>query len=283
MANVNVFYHGIIRRILDEGSRDVNRRTGSECAVLPGVTFQTDLMSEGFPLLALRRIPVKNFVAEQMWFLSGTNKIEWLSEHTKIWDSFAEADGTITSAYGKRWRDWFENSGHRVDQIAVVLGKLKKDPTTRHGVIAMWDPAYDLVHAQKNVPCPVMLTLNIVGGRLHMHLVVRSNDMVLGFPTDVAGFAFLQHILAQELGVPVGVYTHSISNAHIYANHYPAAEEMARRYAGFEYYFPMNVYLPDRAYMRACNLDEFFFDECVAGIEGEYEPEPAIKGLVIAL
>lgn len=281
--NVNVFYADIIRRILREGSREVNRRTRVECAAVPGVTFQTDLLSEGFPLLSLRKIPVKNFVAEQMWFLSGTDRIEWLSSHTKIWDAFSEEDGTVTSAYGKRWRGWFKNSFHAVDQIAVVLEKLKADPTSRHGVVLSWDPGYDLIHAQKNVPCPCMFTLMIIGGRLHMHLTVRSNDMVLGFPTDAAGFAFLQHVLAQELGVPVGTYTHSISNSHIYANHYVAAEEMAKRYAGFEYYFPMGIYLPEQAYRRAQELDEFFLDEVVAGIESEYEPEPAIKGLVIAL
>ncbi len=214
-----------------------------------------------------------------MWFVAGRDNVnDWLSAHTRIWDSFAEEDGHVTSAYGARWRKWWP-----VDQLGTVIEKLRLDPSNRHGVVITWDPEYDLVFKQKNVPCPYTFTVGIIGGRLHLHNIVRSNDMVLGFPTDVAGFAFLQMVLAQRLGVRPGVYTHSISNAHIYADHYDAAQEMVNRY--FQPGPPPAVRfeLPDDAFKMCETLDEGFFKDVLERVEASYRPLPPIKGLSIAL
>lgn len=275
--DINVWYTGIISRILAEGSEDANRRTGMKVKALPGVTFETDTGEEGLPLLGLRRIAAKNAVAEQMWFLAGRDNVrDFLSARTRIWDGFAEPDGTVTSAYGHRWRHWFD-----VDQIEEVLKKLRADPSSRHGVVMMWDPRMDLVVPQKNVPCPYTFTVGIIGGRLHLHLVVRSNDMVLGFPTDAAGFGWLLMVLAQELGVEPGKYTHSISNAHVYEDHWAAAGEMARR-GEAAVFAPVLFRLPEHSYERAVALDESLFEETVAAIEAAYRPLEAIKGLTVA-
>lgn len=276
--NVNSWYHKIISEILEEGAREVNKRTGMECAALPGVTFETDLETEGLPLLALRKISIKNFVAEQMWFVAGRDNVrDFLEDHTKIWSGFAEANGVVTSAYGWRWRKRFG-----VDQLENVLHKLHRDPSDRHGVVMSWSPKEDLTQRQKNVPCPVMFTVNIIGGRLNLHLVVRSNDMVLGFPTDCAGFAFLACMLAQNLGVRPGKYTHTISNAHVYSNHYDAAKTMLARYKGFEHYFAIPTALPDNAYRRAYELDDSLVADMEALINPEYDPEEPITGLLIS-
>lgn len=282
--NINTWYFGAVGEILNSGIREKNERTGMECAALPGITFQTDIEKEGFPLLALRKIGIKSFIAEQIWFLSGSQNInEFLHERTKIWDLFAEPDGLVTAAYGHRWRKWFQ-----VDQLQIAINKLKADPSTRHAVLMMWDPAHDSIVKQKNVPCPVMLTLMIIGGRLHMHLVIRSNDMVLGFPTDVAGFALLQTILAQELNVGVGIYTHSISNAHLYSNHYEAAKLMVDRYVFGdndiqEVSKKIILKAPKNSFARAEKLDGTLFDELVAQVSAQYNPMPAIPGLIIAV
>jgi thymidylate synthase len=276
--DVNNWYSSIIREILAEGAREVNKRTGMECAAVAGATFRTDLERDGFPLLALRKISVKNFVAEQMWFIAGRDNVnDFLNRHTRIWDAFAETDGRVTSAYGRRWRKRFG-----VDQLETTLLRLHEDPSSRHGVVASWHPMDDLSVRQKNVPCPVMFTVNIIGGRLNLHLVVRSNDMVLGFPTDCAGFAWLAMVLAQNLGVRPGIYTHSISNAHVYENHYEAAATMADRHKGFELYFPLKFDTPKDSYQRACALDDSLVADTVAAIEPHYEPEPAITGLIIS-
>jgi len=268
--DINYFTKEIYIQLLNEPS-ELNERTGISVHALPGITFQTDLEEEGFPLLSLRKIPF-SFVPEIIWFMSGSNDATWLSEHTKIWDQFKEENGTISSAYGHRWRHHFG-----VDQLEIVLKKLSVDPSSRHGVVLMWSPKEDLLIKQKNVPCPVMMTLNIINYRLHLHLIIRSNDMVLGFPTDVAGFALLTHILAQALEVKPGILTVSISNAHIYENQVEAVKEMINREPHFD-----NIEFTLPEYLET-NLSH---DELVAKIKESftnYKPHEAIKNIPIAL
>jgi thymidylate synthase len=271
--NINKFYKQVVCKDILSQNPEVNKRTDTLTYSLPGVTFQTDLKKEGFPLLSLRSLPF-SFVSEMMWFLSGSSNIDWLSKHTKIWNFFAESNGIVTSAYGFRWKHRFG-----FDQLETVLNKLKEDPSTRHGVIMMWHPNEDLLIRQKNIPCPYTFTLNIIGGRLHLHLIIRSNDMVLGFPTDVAGFALLTHILAQELKVEVGILTVSISNAHIYDNQTDAVVEMLNRTDSF---FPIIFELPNDTYNRACKLDDTLIKEIKKGFTN-YTPHVAIKNIPIAL
>ena len=118
------------------------------------------------------------------------------------------------------------------------------------------------------------------GGRLHLHNMVRSNDMVLGFPSDVAGFALLQCILAQKLGVTAGVYSHSISNAHVYDNQITAVEEMLRRTNDHP---PIRMNLPKNTFDRSEKKDKKLVDEIVSPIAAQYNPLPAITGLQIVL
>ena len=196
-----------------------------------------------------------------------------MSSKTKIWDSFVE-NGEVSSAYGYRWRSAFG-----VDQLDVVLKKLTADSSSRHGVIMMWKPDEDLLKVQKNVPCPVMFTLNIIGGKLSTHLMIRSNDMILGNPTDIAGYALLTHILAQKLDVDVGTLTVSISNAHIYENHYEIAEELISRLSKTK---RVDFYLPLDSYDRAVNLKDSLVDEIKAGFKN-YLPGPSVGPIKIAL
>lgn len=270
--NINKFTQGIYKDLLKQ-PKEINQRTGIGVYALPGVTFQTDLIEEGFPLLSIRKLPF-HFIPEIMWFLSGTNNAAWLSKHTKIWDSFIDPDGTISSAYGYRWRQHFG-----LDQISAVLGKLKADPSSRHAVVMMWDPFQDLAVRQKNVPCPYTFTLNIIGSRLHLHLIIRSNDMYLGAPTDFAGFAFLQHIFAQHLNVQPGILTVSISNAHIYANQVEAVLEMLRRPSNYQ---KINLVLPKNALERAESLDETLIID-VKDMLWEYNPGELIKGVSVVI
>lgn len=267
----DVQYKRLLKDIMENGIEDLNHRTKVKVRALPGQTLRIDLEKE-FPLLSLRRLSF-SFIPEIMWMLSGSNTTEWLSKHTKIWNSFTEKDGTITSAYGHRWRHHFD-----FDQLDAVLKKLKKDPSSRHGVVMMWSPKVDLIVPQKNVPCPYTFTLNIIGGKLHLHLIIRSNDMILGNPTDVAGFALLTHLLAQELNVNVGILTISISNAHIYENQYYVAEEIINRKYGER----PDFIVPKNAYKRACKLDDTLIEEIKNGIVG-YRPKDAIKNIPIAL
>ncbi len=271
-------YKDILKKLLTEGIREVNERTGHEVASLPGVNFSIDLEKDGFPLLTLRKIPIKMFVAEQLWFIAGLRKPgDFLRDYTKIWDSFTNPGDTLTVAYGYRWRKHFGR-----DQLGMLVSLLEKEPSSRHGVVVTWDPSSDGLGDVKkaNVPCPYTFTVNILGGRLNLHNMVRSNDMVLGNPADVAGFALLQCILAQRLGVRPGVYTHSISHAHIYDIHYEAAEELIRRDIT---HAPINIELPTDTFLRAEKKDEVLVEEIVGPIEAQYFPGESIKGLKIVL
>ena len=240
--------------------------------------FSIDVEKEGFPLLTLRKIPVKMFVAEQIWFVSGARKpADFLREFTKIWDVFTNPADVVTVAYGYRWRKHFGR-----DQLGLLVKHLKQDPTSRHGVVITWDPGGDGlgVTNRKNVPCPYSFTVNIIGGRLNLHNIVRSNDMVLGFPSDVAGFALLQLMLAQKLGVKPGIYSHSISNAHVYDNQYDAVKEMLKRKNSHK---PLTVSLPKNTFDRAEKKDVKLVNDIVSEFQAQYVPQEAIKGLQIVL
>jgi thymidylate synthase len=268
-------YVRCLQDILENGFEELNERTGRKVKAMPGVHFR---ISGGFPLLTLRRIPIQVFVAEQIWFLMGSRKpAEFLSQHTKIWEDFTNLNGVVSTAYGYRWRHHFGR-----DQITLLTEMLEKEPSSRHGVVVAWDPGGDGLGAgrKKNVPCPFAFTVNIIGNQLHLHNFVRSNDMVLGCPHDVAGFALLQHILAAHLGVEVGVYSHSIANAHIYDVHYEAARELTNRVGQDE-----EIQLvADRSWLRRAESgDEAVLREIADMLKPQYKPDPPIRSLAVVL
>jgi thymidylate synthase len=283
MTKFDEIYQSMVRRIMTEGEEEVNKskQAGSERATymtraIPGMHFSTDIEKDGFPLLTLRKIPVKAFVAEQAWFIMGSRKPEdFLRNYTKIWDAFTNPGDVVTVAYGYRWRKHFGR-----DQIALLIDLLKNEPGSRHGVVVAWDPAQDGLSLlkKKNVPCPYTFTANIIAGRLHLHSIVRSNDMILGAPFDIAGFALLQCMLAQELGVKPGVYSHSISNAHIYDSHYGAAEELLKRQND---HGKITLRLPDNAFKDIEARKYETVDMIINNLTEQYHPSDPITGIKI--
>lgn len=263
---------------MKNGIAEKNERTGHEVTALPGLSFSIDVEKEGFPLLALRKIPVRIFVAEQIWFISGARRPDdFLRGFTKIWDDFTNPNDVVTVAYGYRWRKHFGR-----DQLGALVKLLENEPSSRHGVVVTWDPTSDGLGGAKkgNIPCPYTFTVNIIGGKLHLHNIVRSNDIILGLPHDVAGFALLQCILAQRLGVLPGIYTHSISNAHVYDIHYEAAQAMIERTVQQP---GIQLPLPEDSYQRAEQKDSTLVEEICDGLSKLYQPEAPIKGLKIVL
>ena len=270
-------YKRLLGMILDRGIEEKNERTGHVCKSLPGMTMKFDV-GQGFPLLTLRIIPLKVFIAEQMWFLMGQKNLAFLQRFTKIWDEFAEENNCVESAYGYRWRKHFGR-----DQIDGLVQLLEKDPSSRHGVILMWDPADDgLANGikKKNVPCPYTFTVQIMGGRLCLHLIIRSNDMMLGNPHDVSGFAFLMHMLAQRLNVGLGSLTISISNAHIYDIHFDQARELVKREVTHE---AIQFKCPENAFSRAEDGDETLVEEVFAELKSHIDPQESVGKMKIVL
>ncbi len=271
----DVQYQEMLKTILKHGIEEKNERTGHVCKSLPGLTMQFDL-SKGFPLLALRKIPLKVFIAEQIWFLMGHKNLAFLQRFTKIWDDFAEENNCVESAYGYRWRKHFGR-----DQISGLVELLKEDPSSRHGVILMWDPGDDGLSngiKKKNVPCPYTFTVQIMGGKLCLHLIIRSNDMMLGNPHDVSGFALLAHFLAQKIGVKVGILTTSISNAHIYDIHFDQAQEIVSREITHE---AIDFVCPKNAFDRAEEGDEGLVEEVFSALKKNYHPQESLGKMEI--
>lgn len=276
MTPFDVQYKEAIRQIMDDGFDIPNPWSGRVTRMVPGVTLRVDV-GESFPLLTLRKIPLKLFIAEQVWYLMGENNPTWLQQFTRIWDDFLEEDGTVQAAYGYRWRHHFGR-----DQIESLVNHLTQNPASRHAVVITWDPSDDGlgVDSKKNLPCPYSFTVNIAGGKLHLHNIIRSNDMMLGCPHDAAGFALLQCILADRLGVKPGIYTHSISNAHIYDNHFEAARELINREHTHP---PISLEVPADSYQRAVSGDASLVEELFTSLSTQYQPMEPIKGMKITV
>ena len=271
-------YQSILKSLMNEGIEELSERTGHTTKSLPGVTVQVDLQ-QSFPVLTLRKIPIKIFVAEQVWFIMGSRRPdELLQQFTHIWDDFTNIDGVVTVAYGYRMRHHFDR-----DQLDLLIKLLEKESSSRHGVIVFWDPASDGLNPdlkKKNVPCPYTFTVNIIGGRLHFHLMVRSNDMILGFPHDIGGFSLLAYILSARLKVQPGIFTHSISNAHVYDIHFEAVQEIINRTNDHS---PIQFTAQPDYFERAERADSTLVKDIVDRLEFQYHPEPPISGLKIVL
>ncbi len=277
MTTFDRLYLDTVGRIYREGETVQSERTGISTRAVPGVTYEIE-PSRGFPLLTVRKMFPKFFCAETVWFIAGHKHAGFLQQFTKGWDSFLEDDGTIETAYGYRWRHHFGR-----DQLLDLVEHLREEPSSRQGVVMMWDPSSDGLRApkKKNVPCPFTWTANIIGGKLNLHMIMRSNDMVLGNPNDTADFALLQAMLAQELDVAVGKLTISISHAHIYENQFQAVEDILSRESVA--HPEILCRLPARSFQRALDADASLVTELVEMFQSQYSPGAPMMKVQIAV
>lgn len=219
-------YCEILRELITQGGavHDVNSRTGQRIRVLRGGrSFQVDLTRRGeVPVPGNRRVFPRTAAAEVAWFMMGTEEARWIRGQCNIWDKFIEDDGTtVKGAYGYRWRNHFGR-----DQISAAITALDKDPTDRRVYVDTWDASSDGLGAkgQRNVPCPVGFHLSVLARELHMSVMMRSSDVMVGLPYDVMGFSLLTDAIASSLGLRPGVLTMTLAHAHLYEVHW----EMAR-------------------------------------------------------
>lgn len=218
-------------RVLVDGKRKENR-TGVDTLSKFGEHYTVDLQ-KGFPMLTTKAVSWKNIVIEMLWFLSGSTDIGILQKHgCKFWDSWAGNDGRVPSAYGYFWRQFpqtFDSVGKRipegydghVDQLARVVDMLKKSPNTRRAVVTAWLPENAL--NSKLPPCHLMFVFNTQydydgNQSLCLHLTQRSADIALGVPYNLASYALLLHLMSRFVGIPVGLFSHSLVDAHIYTS-----------------------------------------------------------------
>lgn len=235
-------YLDLMREIVEQGV-DRGDRTGTGTRSLFGRQLRFDL-SAGFPLLTTKKVHLKSVVYELLWFLSGSTDNRWLNEHgVTIWDEWALENGDLGPIYGKQWRSWACPDGRTLDQISMVVEQIRRNPQSRRLIVSGWNPA-DLpdesISPQDNVrngkaalpPCHTLFQFYVAGGRLSCQLYQRSADYFLGVPFNIASYALLTHMVAQQCDLQVGEFVHTFGDLHLYANHLndPAivAEQLAR-------------------------------------------------------
>jgi thymidylate synthase len=222
-------YLNLLQHILDHGIPQQDR-TGVGTLSVFGHQMRFDL-ADGFPLLTTKKLHLRSILIELLWFLRGDTNVGWLKENrVSIWDEWADEAGELGPVYGKQWRHWQAPDGREIDQIAGLIALIKGDPASRRQIVTAWNPA-DL-HLMALAPCHCLFQTQIAGGRLNLQLYQRSGDVFLGVPFNIASYALLTHMLAQQCGLEPGVFVWTGGDCHLYSNHLDQAREQLGRTPG---------------------------------------------------
>lgn len=206
-------YLELVRNILEHGERR-DDRTGTGTLSIFGAQARYDLR-EGFPLVTTKKVLFPAIVRELLWFLRGsTNVRDDLTQHTPIWDAWADENGELGPIYGHQWRNW---GGTGIDQIQRALDLIRNDPSSRRILVSAWNVS-DL-DRMALPPCHVMFQLYVAGQHLDCQLYQRSADMALGVPFNIASYALLLTMIAQECDLVPRHFIHTLGDAHVYLNH----------------------------------------------------------------
>jgi len=219
-------YLSLVREILEKGEKK-DDRTGTGTLSIFGVQRKYDLR-EGFPLLTTKKVLFTGVLRELLWFLRGSTNInDGLKEFTPIWNAWADENGNLGPIYGKQWRDWETKDGRHIDQIQGAIDMIKTDPTSRRIIVNAWNVG-DL-DKMALPPCHMFFQFYVLNGRLDCQLYQRSADVALGVPFNIASYAMLMTMIAQECGLTPGIFTHTMGDAHIYLNHIDGLKEQLTR------------------------------------------------------
>lgn len=209
-------YLDALRLIKAEGVYEPDR-TGTGTYRYPGITMKFDL-NKGFPLLTTKKVLFYPMTVELLWFLQGRNDLKWLQDRNcNIWNSWHFDDMTIGRGYGVQWRGWAKGAIHKIDQLKEAIKTLKTNPQSRRVIVTAWN--VNEIDDMALPPCHFAHQYIAINGTLHMIMHQRSGDFFLGVPFNIASYALLLHIMAKEVGLKVGTLTHTVGDAHIYANH----------------------------------------------------------------
>lgn len=265
-------YHDFLRTILDTGARK-DDRTGTGTWSVFGHQMRFPL-ADGFPLVTTKKVHLRSVVHELLWFLAGDTNVGYLRENgVTIWDEWARPDGDLGPVYGKQWRRWEGADGSVTDQMAAVVDELRRNPDSRRLVVSAWK--VDELPRMALQPCHALFQFyasppDATTGRraLSCQLYQRSADAFLGVPFNVASYALLTHMVAQQVDMDAGDFVWTGGDCHVYANHEAQVREQLSR-------APRP--LPRLALHRAPDLFSYRFEDVeVVG----YDPHPAIKAPV---
>jgi thymidylate synthase len=209
-------YEDFMRHVFTTGVPKTDR-TGTGTVSVFGHQMRFDL-NEGFPLVTTKKVFTKAIIVELLWFLRGDSNVKWLQERgCTIWDEWAREDGDLGPVYGVQWRSWPTPDGGHIDQIAEVVKQLKTNPDSRRIIVSAWNVA-DL-GKMALMPCHAFFQFYVADGKLSCQLYQRSADIFLGVPFNIASYALLTHMLAQQCDLQVGEFIWTGGDCHIYSNH----------------------------------------------------------------
>ncbi|BAU58467.1 thymidylate synthase [Halorhodospira halochloris] len=269
-------YLELMRDIIDNGSVK-DDRTGTGTLSVFGRQMRFDL-SAGFPLLTTKKLHLRAIIHELLWFLSGDTNITYLNQNrVTIWDNWATEDGDLGPLYGAQWRSWPTKDGRTIDQITQLIEALRTNPSSRRHIVSAWNVEYlpdESISAQDNVrqgrmalaPCHTLFQFYVADNRLSCLLMARSQDFFLGTPFNIASYALLTHMIAQQCDLEVGDFVWTGGDVHLYSNHLEQARtQLARQ--------PRP--LPQLQIQRRPKsiFDYRYEDFAITG----YDPHPAIK------
>jgi thymidylate synthase len=264
-AVVETPYEDLLRLVMATGTPKSDR-TGTGTRSVFGHQMRFDLAA-GFPLVTTKRVHLRSVAYELLWFLRGESNTSWLRDHgVTIWDEWADADGDLGPVYGVQWRSWPTPDGGHVDQIAQVVENLRRDPDSRRHIVSAWNVAD--IPSMALAPCHAFFQFYVADGRLSCQIYQRSADLFLGVPFNIASYALLTHMVAQQTGHAVGDLVWTGGDCHVYDNHVVQVREQLSREP-----FP----LPTLQLRQAASIFDYTYEDIeVVG----YQHHPGIKAPV---
>ena len=219
-------YLELMRRIRTEGVRKADR-TGTGTLSVFGQQMRFAL-ADGFPLVTTKKVHLRSVVYELLWFLRGDTNVAWLHEHgVTIWDEWADEHGELGPVYGRQWRAWATADGRHIDQIAQAIEQLRRNPDSRRIIVSAWNVGE--LERMRLMPCHAFFQFHVAAGRLSCQLYQRSADVFLGVPFNIASYALLTHLVAQQCDLAPGEFIWTGGDCHLYLNHLEQAElQLAR-------------------------------------------------------
>jgi thymidylate synthase len=219
-------YLDLVRHIRGAGVPKGDR-TGTGTLAVFGHQMRFDLAA-GFPLVTTKKIHLRSVVYELLWFLRGETNVGWLREHgVSIWDEWADERGELGPVYGKQWRAWLAADGHTIDQISQAIASLRSNPDSRRIIVSAWNVGE--LAQMRLLPCHAFFQFHVAAGRLSCQLYQRSADVFLGVPFNIASYALLTHLFAQQCDLEPGELIWTGGDCHLYLNHLGQADEQLTR------------------------------------------------------
>jgi thymidylate synthase len=214
-------YLDFLRHIRERGASKADR-TGTGTLSVFGYQMRFDL-NAGFPLVTTKKLHLRSIIYELLWFLRGDTNVKYLQEHgVTIWDEWADQNGELGPVYGKQWRSWPTPDGRNIDQLSQALEQLKSNPNSRRIVVSAWNVGE--LERMALLPCHALFQFYVADGRLSCQLYQRSADALLGVPFNIASYALLTHMVAQQSGLAVGDFVWTGGDCHLYSNHLQQAD-----------------------------------------------------------